>query len=199
MADADDVCVFACAPARIPDESEAFQAKEVTRDKPWCLDNGCTSHLCSDSDKFTHFTRVTDNKLNLANNSSTVITGRGIVQLNAEVEGNSKHVNLENTLHVPDLRTNLLSVSKITDRGFKIIFQKESARVIDPDGITKFAATRIDGLYYLQEDKYDCRAAINKFDRISTESSTEIWHCKMGYVNIGDLLTCNREGAVRAE
>lgn len=135
MADVDDVCVLACAPMKIPDEAEVFQAKEATRDKPWYLDSGCTSHLCSDSKKFTHLERIKDNKLNLANNSSTTITGKGTVRLEAEVDGNSKHVNLENTLHVPDLCTNLLSVNKIIDRGFKVIFEKKSARIIDRDGI----------------------------------------------------------------
>lgn len=117
-------CVFACAP--IPDETEVFQAKEVIRDKPWCLDSGCTSYLCSDSNKFTRLAKITDNRLNLANNSSTMITGKGTEHLEAEVEGNSKRVNLENTLHVPNLRTNLLSVSKITNRGFKVIFSKKN-------------------------------------------------------------------------
>lgn len=169
---------------RIPDETEVFQAKEVTQDKSWCLDSGCTFHLCSDSNKFTHLVKITDNKLNLANNSSMM--GKGTVRLETEVDGNSNRVNLKNILHVSDLRTNLLSVSKITDREFKIIFEKESARTIDR-GITKLAANRIDGLYYLQEDKYDCRAAvINKFDRTFTKSSMEIWHRKMGHLNIGD-------------
>jgi len=46
-----------------------------------------------------------------------------------------KNIKLKNTLHVPNLRTNLISVSKITDNNYNVIFRKEQATVIDRNGI----------------------------------------------------------------
>ncbi|KMQ87617.1 retrovirus-related pol polyprotein from transposon tnt 1-94 [Lasius niger] len=115
MADTDDVCVFACAPTKKSEEQVAFQTREATHGMKWCLNNGCTSHLCIDPKKFVHLAKVVADKLNLANNTSTSIAGKRIVCLSAEIEGKTKNLNLEDALHVPDLRTNLLLISKITD------------------------------------------------------------------------------------
>lgn len=92
-ADADDVCVFACVPTnndQDPDVQKALQAMIATREDRWCLDSGCTAHLCSDPSKFTNLGKIVANKLNLANKSSTTITGKGTVHINTEIKGRSK-------------------------------------------------------------------------------------------------------------
>jgi len=55
---------------------------------------------------------------------------------------------------VPDLRTNLLSVSKICDHGFNIVFKKEKAEIIRATGgEIVFTAPR--KLYQIEE-KHEC-------------------------------------------
>lgn len=170
----------------------------MTSDKKWCLDSGCTSHLCNDPKKFVHFSKVVSEKLNLASNTSTAITGRGTIHLNTEVDGKSKSLNLENALHVPDLRTNLLYVSKITDKGLKVVFDGNAARVIDRDGNTKLEATRVNGLYSLQENKHECRVATaTGKNRGSVGAPMETWHRRMDYLNIRHLSASDRDGTVR--
>lgn len=46
-------------------------------------------------------------KLNLANQESTEITGKGEVLLNTNYHVQPRDIILNNTLHVPDLRSNL--------------------------------------------------------------------------------------------
>ncbi|KMQ88472.1 retrovirus-related gag-pol polyprotein [Lasius niger] len=191
MADTDDVSVFACVPAK----QEVFQAMEATHVDRWCLDSGCTSHLCGDSGRFVHLGKITTGKLSLANNSSTNIVGKGTIRLNTEIEGRSKIVSLEDTLHVPDLRTNLLSVSKITDRGYKVIFDDKSAKVVDRNGATKLEASCVNGLYYVQDVKQECKSAA-VIDRRSTRASVEDWHRRMGHLNLKDLSTSYRDRTV---
>jgi hypothetical protein len=48
---------------------------------------------------------------------STNITAQGKAMFTADVFGESKNISLSKTLLVPDLRTNLLSVGKITEKG----------------------------------------------------------------------------------
>lgn len=56
-------------------------------------------------------------------------------------------------LFVPDLRTNLISIGKITDvtTGLKVSFYKNTTSVTDPNGNVKLVADRIGGLYYVYE------------------------------------------------
>lgn len=56
-----------------------------------------------------------------------------------------KTVHLEDSLLVPNLRTNLISVSKITDREHEVIFRKN-----DSYGLTRMVADRIGSLYYMR-------------------------------------------------
>lgn len=81
----------------------------------------------------------------MADNNSTGIEGYDdiFIKPNAEV-----NVNLRRSLYVPDLRTNLLSVSKIADNAFRLIFKKNYAVVFNPTtGAEIFVAQRDNGLY----------------------------------------------------
>ena len=90
-------------------------------------------------------------KLNLASKDSTKIDGKGTVTFNTDVNGSVKSVTLNNVLYVPDLRQNLLSVAKITDRNCEVIFDKDRAAVIDSNGNHKLTADRVGDLYYVRE------------------------------------------------
>ena len=61
-------------------------------------------------------------------------------------------MSLKNTLYVPNLRTALMSVSRITDKGFNVLFQKHEAVVTDKTGNVKILADRIGDLYFVREN-----------------------------------------------
>ncbi|GBP52245.1 hypothetical protein EVAR_83106_1 [Eumeta japonica] len=50
-----------------------------------------------------------------------------------------------------DLRSNLVSVAKITNKDCEVLFRKDSAMIMDSTGNIKFVAERRGDLYYLQE------------------------------------------------
>lgn len=83
----------------------------------WCLDSGCSSHMVASKNTLNNFSEVA-RPLNLANKQTTMISGVGDTRLNVTNGEKSRAVNLDNVYYVPDLRSNLLSVSKITDKGF---------------------------------------------------------------------------------
>jgi len=61
----------------------------------------------------------------MANNSSIVVEGKGTAEIYNEIQGRITKVSLSDALYVSDLHTNLISVSKITDKGFKVLFKKD--------------------------------------------------------------------------
>jgi len=66
-----------------------------------------------------------------------------------------RSVRLTNALHVPDLRSNLISVAKITDAGNYVIFTKRNAKIKDGDGKTILIADRMGDLYCLREPGHE--------------------------------------------
>ena len=53
------------------DAEKACGVQEKLNDEYWCLDNGCTTHLCKDSSKFVYLKLSETKRLSLANNTFT--------------------------------------------------------------------------------------------------------------------------------
>ena len=117
--------------------------------RDWCLDSGATTHLCNDIELFREIDCSRRGVLNLANDSATETTGEGTVLFEASAVDGRPEVSLRSALHVPDLRTNLLSVSKITDRGFEVCFRRKEATICDQNGRLRLRADRVGDLYYV--------------------------------------------------
>jgi len=157
-------------------------ALQVSKDNLWCIDSGCTSHLCKDKDAFTKLGDKDTERINLASNSSTAICGKGKVAFSTDVAGRTKDIEMNEVLFVSDLRTNLMSVAKITDRNLLVTFDRNKAKIYDRKGKVKLIATRKDNLYYIHENsKHNCRIASNQNDALET------WHYRLGHLNIRDL------------
>jgi len=135
--------------------------------------------------------------VNLADKKTTVpVRGRGHARVLANVEGRTKQFRVENVLRVPELRTNLLSVGKITDRGYRVTFDNVKAIVTNKENQTILAAYRKDGLHYLRETTNDPSFEANFARNIKSVDSVEMWHRKMGHLNVHDLVKCHRDKSV---
>lgn len=178
---------------------EVFQIGEKTSHRGWCIDSGCTSHMCSDINAFAKIDSSEHGKLNLASNACTEITGKGIVSLATDVDGRKKTVRFRDTLYVPDLCTNLISVGKIADKGLSVTFDKEKAEVMDGGGNVVLAAERIDGLYYVQGGNVDeCKKAEEADSGARTrENSLKDWHIRLGHLNVQSLREAIRTGSIQ--
>jgi len=103
-----------------------------------------------------------------------------------------KEISIRDALFVPDLRTNPLSVGKIADKGYSVIFYKRFGKVIDKNKV--IVADRIDDLYYLREVNSECNAAAEK---VKARCLFESWHRRMGHLNVRDLADGVRNGNIR--
>lgn len=147
----------------------------------WCLDSGCTSHLCNNADSFSSLQRMQCG-LKLASNAQAQVKAKGDVKISTTDGKLNKSVKLENTLFVPDLRINLMSVAKIVDKQCKISFNAKQAIVSDLNGNVKLIADREGDLYYLRD-------APQSACTVSSDNLTDatIWHQRMGHLNFKDL------------
>lgn len=166
----------------------------------WCLDSGCTSHICGDASVFTKIDSSESGKLKLASEATANISYKGVVEFATNINGEKCNVTLSDTLHVPEVGTNLLSVSKIADKGYSVVFDKSEATVLDESGNIKLIAKRKENLYYIEGEGLDsCGQAVIGINDKSTSSmnSIESWHERMAHLNYHDLLSACKNGAVR--
>ena len=169
-------------------------ATSSTFARKWCLDSGASSHLIHDLNDFYEISVDTCGTLNLANDTSTKITGKGTGLLTANVLGNKKSVTLTNASHVPDLRTNLLSIGKITDRGYDVIFRQKSADIVNTNGQIEVSAERVGDLYFVREFEENACAVSTKQKLRSV--SLETLHRQLGHANSRDITDAVRKNIV---
>ncbi|KMQ86502.1 rna-dependent dna polymerase [Lasius niger] len=180
--------------------TDGVTANLGTENTNWCLDSGCTAHLCNDLSKFVDdIDETVRQQLNLANSASTHIVGKGTASIFTETEGQTKDVSVADTLYVPDLRMNLLSVGKITDRGYTVIFTNKKADIVDNrNGDVAITARRANGLYcVIGSSREGSTTAITSSAIASTEDYIVMWHRRMGHLNFRDLIKCDKNGSVR--
>lgn len=174
------------------------EALVSSKNSSWCLDSGATSHMCRDIAEFSEVIPTCE-KLNLANDSSANIAAKGTANLALDVNGELRNTSLIDALHVPDLRTNLLSVSKITDKGFEVRFRKNDAIVIDEDGQLRLKADRIGDLYYARQKDSSKNGNRNgsKTSTCSYANDFKSWHRRLGHLNVRDMKEAIRNGTIR--
>ncbi|CAG9570824.1 unnamed protein product [Danaus chrysippus] len=155
----------------------------------WCIDSGCTGHMCNEKQMIEDFTQL-NSELNLANSERTQITGTGKVSISVDTGSEERQINLQNVFYVSDLRTNLLSVAKMTDRGFEVHFKKNDATVCDENGKIHLRADRVGNLYHVRMSQNTASNVENK------KKSIDIWHQRLGHLNERDLKAMSKSGLV---
>lgn len=87
----------------------------------------------------------------------------------------TKNIILNNALFVPELRTNLLLISKMTDKGNKVLFKKHKAIVISKDGRVQMIADQVGDLYFARQDLRN--ASVNSaHNATKTLKPMGVWH-----------------------
>ncbi|KAG8237677.1 hypothetical protein J437_LFUL015555 [Ladona fulva] len=148
----------------------------------WILDSGCISHLFGEKDNFQWMDSSSQGNLSLANLSSMSVKGKGTVRIVAVNENDRRLVEFKDTLYVPDLRNNLVSVSKITDKGYSITFKEDFAVVSNPNGEVTMTAVRRGGFYHVREG-FNANANVVMSKR---QSEIRKWHERLGHLNYKD-------------
>jgi len=119
----------------------------------------------------------------LASEASSEIKGKGTVGLSVAIGKDLRSVEFLDTLFVPELRSNLISVAKITDKDHEVLFRRDSAIVLNPQGQVRLTAERRGDFYYINEDSSLACVAETE-DRLVLKK----WHKRLGHLNSRDLV-----------
>lgn len=153
--------------------------------RPWILDSGCTAHLCGNKQSFKYLDVTTHEKINLASEASSEIRGKGTVSLSLTNGKDLRSVEFLDTLFVPALRSNLISVAKdkVTDKDHEVLFRRNSAIILNQQGQVRLTAERRGDLYYINEDSSMACVAETKGQVMVKE-----WHERLGHLNSRDFV-----------
>jgi len=166
------------------DSSNAFNAVFLTgnfNNTDWYVDSGCSVHLTSRKDWLENVNKdVPVKEITVANNTRLAIAGSGDVQITTTIAEEEHSVRVSNVLYVPNLMTNLLSVSQLIKNDNKVIFHKQGCDIYNKSGQLIAQANLVDNVYKLNFKKSQINLA-------GLAVSAEVWHRRFGHLNYRDL------------
>jgi hypothetical protein len=93
----------------------------VKNNNEWWVDTGATRHICSDKKMFSTYQFVEyGEQLFMRNSSTSKVEGKRNVVLKMS---SGKELTLNDVLHVPNIRKNLVSGSLLSKNGFQLVFE----------------------------------------------------------------------------
>ena len=153
-----------------------FNAHTTDIRKSWYVDSGATSHMCGDRNFFAKLNELQKSQVILADGQKLISAGVGEGVLhNIMDDGHNQQIKLLDVLYVPELKGNLISVKKLTDKGFEVHFKDDQCLIVK-DGKTVTRATEDKGLYYLQL----IQTAL-KTTEVNEAKCIHFWHNRFGH------------------
>lgn len=116
----------------------------------WILDTGCTKHMTNSVASLGWWNPCAEEVI-LADGKTVKAKGSGRGKFaGVGLDGEQVEVKLKEVLFVPGLTRSVLSVSRITEDGFTVVFGSTSCRIMRGGTVIAVGKKR-NGLYYLQQ------------------------------------------------
>ena len=151
--------------------------------KEWWVDTGATRHVCLDKKMFSSYQTIDNGEqLFMGNSSSSKVEGQGKVVLKMT---SSKELTLNDVLHVPEIRKNLVSGSLLSKKGFKLVFVSDNF-ILTKNGMYVGKGYLSNGLFKM--NVMTIVPCIKNINKKSTSSAymlefSNVWHGRLGHVN----------------
>ncbi|XP_076910188.1 uncharacterized protein LOC143567737 [Bidens hawaiensis] len=150
----------------------------------WYMDSGCSRHMTCDKRSLVNYVEKYEGPVAFGSDENGgKIVGKGILT-------NGK-VSFDNVFHVEGLQYNLLSISQMCDKGYKVSFDDSHCFILKPEFVIPpemimMMAPRNGNLYEL-----NMKDAISRggacFVSKATENESKLWHRKLCHVNFKNM------------
>jgi hypothetical protein len=148
-------------------------------------DSGASDHFFRKRSDFLTYTPCS--RLSRSSEASTTlkIVGYGKAQKSFNHEGKTVVITFEEAFHSPSVTSDLVSISKLCDKGMTTVFGKQSVKFFSESGAHILTGQRHGGLYRLQENKTS--ALVVKSRTLDKPVDIEGWHRRFGHAGISRI------------
>lgn len=152
-----------------------FSANELSSSDDWYIDSGASSHMTHDFNNLCNVKDVINEKfVIMANNQKIEVKNSGDYKLTLLVNNKDCAVTIKNVLYVPDLSTNLISVSQLINNGKSVVFKKSNCCIYENNGELLATATLHNNMFKLNTKKETSFMMV---------SDKDLWHRRLGHMN----------------
>ena len=155
--------------------------------KEWWVDTRATHHVCSDKKMFSSYHSIdNEEQLFMGNSSSSKVKGQGKEVLKMT---SGKELTLNDVLHVPEIRKNLVYGSLLSKKGFKLVFVSDNF-ILTKNGMYVGKGYMSNGLFKM--NVMTIVPPIKNINNKNTSSAymleaSNVWHGRLGHANYDTL------------
>ncbi|KAK2364020.1 putative mitochondrial protein [Trifolium repens] len=153
----------------------------------WYFDSGCSRHMTGEEKYLRNVRSYKASFVTFGDGAKGEIVGIGDLISNGLP-------NLENVLLVKGLTANLISISQLCDQGMKVNFTKSECLVNNEEGQLILRGTRSKDNCYLWMPQEE---ALTSTCQITTEDEVQLWHQKLGHLNLKGMKKAISVEAIR--
>lgn len=162
----------------------AFSASTANYSYCWHVDSGASMHMTMHRDWLTDLRSSSVSSIKIANNKVLKVECCGNICLKVKAkDGIINSIQVRNVLYVPELKTNLLSVSKIIKGGCRVTFNEYGCQIFNPSNELVAEANLINETYLLNT----CKNKEMQGMLAKTDDDAYLWHQRMGHLNFTNL------------
>ncbi|XP_017431714.1 uncharacterized protein LOC108339076 [Vigna angularis] len=105
-----------------------YNQEHVENDQSWYLDTGCSNHMTGRREWLVELDSSRKSKIRFADDSMVMAEGVGKVLLTCK---NGETAYMDEVLFVPSMKSNLLSLGQLLEKGYSMIMRDNSIEVFD--------------------------------------------------------------------
>lgn len=160
--------------------SATFFSKQFDETE-WYIDSGASVHLTCCQELLKNNREPSIPEIMVANSHKISVISSGDIDLCTVVSKQKFDICIKDVQYVPELTTNLLSVSQLVKKGNRVNFHGECCQIFNKCGVLIATADLCGNVYKLNYLKSDCGSAL--------AVQAGIWHRRFGHLNYSDLRT----------
>jgi len=138
--------------------------------------------MTGDKAKFAKLELKEEGFVTYGDNNKGRILGNGVI-------GNESSFNIKNVLMVEGLKHNLISISQLCDKGFKVKFEPNNCFIYDAYGSIVFIVKRVNNIYLL--DVHHASFSIHCL--LIKDYHTWLWHMRLCHIHMQHFNRLNRK------
>lgn len=167
----------------------------VNQDDVWFLDSGCSNHMCGDSSLFCELEEGFKKVVRLGNHTRLKVVGKGSVRLFL----NGVSLLVKDVFYVPELKSHLLSVGQLQEKGLAVLMQSNQCRIYHPTkGLIIHTNMTANRMFVLLSNKQPIKKEPKEVClQATTQDLAHLWHRRYGHLSYKGLQTLQSKAMVR--
>ncbi|KAI5429547.1 hypothetical protein KIW84_034217 [Lathyrus oleraceus] len=162
-----------------------------TNDNVWYLDSGASNHMCGHKHLFKEMRKIEDGNVSFGDASKVKVEGKGTIRY---LQKDGLIGSIQDVYYVPNLKTNILSLGQLTEKGYSILMKERILYLKDKLGhlIARVEMER-NRMY-----KLNLINVREKCLQVNVEDKASLWHLRFGHLHHAGLRS-SAEAVVEVE